>query len=133
MPYDGTQGGIGLGTELSIGDGASPIGYTLVGELSELNGSGREAGTADATNFQSGAREFLATLITSGNWAFTGNRVGGDAGQLAMETAFTSLALHTFKIQFPKTKAQTVIGDSFTFTALVEQLNYTVGVDQMQK
>jgi hypothetical protein len=26
-----------------------------------------------------------------------------------------------------------VIGDSFTFTALVEQLNYPIGVDQMQK
>lgn len=133
MAYTGTQGGIGLGTVLSIGDTASPVGFTDVGELSELNGSGRQAGTADMTNFESGAREFLATLIDSGTWAFTGNRVGGDAGQLLMEAAFVALELRTFKIQLPKTQAQTVIGDSFTFKALIEQLNYTVGVDTAQK
>ena len=132
MSYTGSQAGIGLGTVLSIGDDASPIGFTDVGELSELNGSGRQAGTADTTNFQSSAREFIATLIDSGTWAFSGNRVGGDAGQAAMEAAFIALEMHTFKIQLRPTKGQTV-GDSFTFTALVEQLNYTLAVDQAQK
>jgi hypothetical protein len=50
-----------------------------------------------------------------------------------MEAAFVALELRTFKIQLPKTQGQTVTGDSFTFTALIEQLNYTIGVDQAQK
>jgi hypothetical protein len=133
MPYDGTQAGIGLGTVLSIGDTASPIGYTDVGELSELDESGRQAGTDDATNFQSTAREFLPTLIDSGTWAFTGNRVGGDDGQVEMETAFAALSVRPFKIQLPKTAAQAVSGDTATFKALIEQLNYTIGMDKIVK
>ena len=133
MAYTGSLAGIGLGSVLSIGDGASPVGYTPVGELTELNQSGRQAGTDDVTNFESGAREFLPTLIDSGTWAFTGNRIGGDTGQIAMETAFTGLHLRSFTITLPKTASQTVSGDSCTFTALVEQLNYTIGVDKAVK
>lgn len=131
MPYTGSQAGIGLGTVLSIGTNTSPITYTAVGELNKIAGTGRQAGTADTTNFQSGAREFLPTLIDSGTWEIAGNRIGGDAGQVAMEAAFVALQLHPFKIQLPKTANQTTIGDSCSFTALIEQLNYEVGVDKV--
>ena len=134
MPYDGTEAGIGLGTVLSIGTNASPIVYTAVGELSGLNESGRQAGTDDATNFESGAREFLPTLIDSGNWAFTGNRIGSDAGQVEMETAFAALEIRPFKVELPKTSAQTVSGDVATFKALIEQWNVTpIEVDKIVK
>jgi hypothetical protein len=131
MPYTQSQAGIGLGTVLSIGSTASPVTFTAVGELNRLNLTGRTAGTADATNFQSLAREFKATLIDSGSWEFTGNRVGGDTGQVAMETAFTTLSLRTFKIQLPITGTQTTTGDSFTFSALIEEINYSVEVDRI--
>lgn len=125
-----SKAGIGLGTLLSIGDTASPIGYTPVAELNKCTQSGRQAGTADTTNFQSAAREFLPTLIDSGTWAVGGNSISGDAGQIAMEAAFVGLQLHTFKIQLPKSQSQTTTGDSFLFLALVEQLNYDIGVDK---
>jgi hypothetical protein len=130
MSYTGSQAGIGLGTILSIDTSAtSTPTYTLVGELNKLNLSGRQAGTTDVTNFQSSAREFKPTLISSGDWDFAGNRVGGDAGQVAMEAAFVGLKLKKFQIQLPPTGTQTV-GDSFTFVALVEELNYSVEVDK---
>lgn len=131
MAYNGSLAGIGLGTVLSIGSTTSPITYTAVGELNKCTLSGREAGTADTTNFESQAREFLPTLIQSGTWDIAGNRVGGDAGQVAMEAAFTSLQLRPFKIQTPKSGGQTTVGDSFLFTALVEAIDYDIGVDKV--
>jgi hypothetical protein len=130
MSYTASLAGIGLGTTLSIGNTSSPVGYTTVSELKTLNLTGRVAGTEDVTNFQSTAREFIPTLIDNGTWDFTGNRVGGDTGQAAMETAFTSLSLLPFKIQLVKTTGQSVVGDSFTFNALVLEINYSVGVDR---
>jgi hypothetical protein len=131
MSYTQSLAGIGLGTVLSINTGTtgSPT-WTAVGELNKLNLSGRQAGTTDVTNFQSSAREFKPTLISSGDWDFAGNRVGGDAGQVAMEAAFVGLLLKQFKIQLPLSGAQTTAGDSFTFVALVEELNYSVEVDK---
>jgi hypothetical protein len=132
MSYTGSLAGIGLGTVLSVNTGTvSTPTWTAVGELNKLNLSGRQAGTADTTNFASGAREFKPTLITSGSWEFGGNRVGGDAGQVAMEAAFVGLAMKSFKIQLPISGAQTTTGDSFTFTALVEELDYSVEVDKV--
>lgn len=132
MAYTESLSGIGLGSTLSINTGtASTPSWTPVGELNKLNLTGRTAGTADSTNFQSSAREFKATLIDSGSWEFAGNRVGGDAGQVAMESAFTSLALKQFQIQLPKSGTQTTAGDSFTFTALVEEIDYSVEVDKI--
>ena len=130
MPYTSSQAGIGLGSILSIGTvGATPT-FTLVGELKSLTQSGRSVGTEDTTNFQSSAKEFLPTLVDSGTWDFSGNRIGSDAGQIAMEAAFSGLSLLPFKIQLPKTSKQTTAGDTFTFTALVQDLNYSVSVDK---
>jgi hypothetical protein len=132
MPYTGSLAGIGLGSVLSINTGtASTPTWTAVGELRKLNLTGRQAGTADTTNFASAAREFKPTLIASGTWDIEGNRVGGDAGQVAMEAAFVGLAMKQFKIQLPISGAQTTTGDSFTFTALVEELDYSVEVDKV--
>ena len=128
--YTQSLAGIGLGTTLSIGSASSPVTYTLVGELKSLNLTGRVAGTEDVTNFQSVAREFIPTLIDNGTWDFTGNRIGGDVGQQAMETAFTGLALLPFKVQFVKTAGQTAVGDSFSFNALVLEIDYAVAVDK---
>lgn len=132
MSYSGSIAGIGLGTVLSINTGTTTTPtWTPVGELNKLNLSGRQAGTADTTNFASAAREFKATLISSGTWEIGGNRVGGDVGQVAMETAFTTLAMKSFKIQLPISGTQTATGDSFTFSALVEELDYSVEVDKI--
>ena len=131
MSYTGSKAGIGLGTILSIVSSGSPITDTVVGELNKCSFTGRQAGTADVTNFQSAAKEFIPTLIDSGTIEISGNRIGSDAGQLAMETAFTSLQLHAFTIQLPKSQSQINAGDSCSFTALIEQLNYDVSVDKI--
>jgi hypothetical protein len=128
-----SKAGIGLGTTLSIGSGTgTPETFTLVGEVKTITQSGRQVATEDVTNMQSGAREFIPTLVDSGTWDITGNRVGGDAGQAAMEAAFAALANHNFKVQLPISKAagQTTTGDLFTFNAPVQELSYSLAVDK---
>lgn len=130
MPYTKSKAGIGKGTTLSIGNNADPVVYTAVGEIKSLDQSGRQVATEDVTNMDSGAREFLPTLLDSGSWRVTGSRIGGDAGQVAMESAFAGLTVSPFQIQLPKTSVQATTGDMFAFDALIEDLNYSVAVDK---
>lgn len=130
MSYTKSQAGIGLGSILSIGSaGATPT-FTTVGEIKTINQSGRQVSTEDTTNLQSSAKEFIPTLVDSGTWDISGNRIGTDVGQIAMEAAFSSLALLPFTIQLPKQGSQTTKGDLFTFNALVQEANYSVAVDK---
>lgn len=133
MPYSGSLAGVGLSTVISINTGTvSTPTWTDIGELRKCSLTGRQTGDADVTNFQSSAREFVPTLIESGTWDIEGNRIGGDVGQVAMETAFTTVppVLKQFKIQLPKTANQTTTGDSFTFMALIKELDYAVEIDK---
>ncbi len=131
MPsYTKSAAGIGLGTTLSIGTtGATPV-FTPVGEIKTISQSGRQVSTEDVTNMLSSAKEFIPTLVDSGTWDISGNRIGADAGQIEMEAAFQGLTLVPFKIQLPKTGAQTTAGDSFAFTALIQELDYSIAVDK---
>jgi hypothetical protein len=114
----------GRGTTLGIG--ATP---TLVAEIKSIKLSGRKQEETDVTSLDSVAREFVGTIADSGSWSLEGNRVGTDAGQLAMETAFASGAVSQFTITLPKTGTQTK-GDTFTFLGLITGLNYSVGVTE---
>ena len=134
MPtYTTSKAGIGLKTVLSIGDGGTPTeNFVAVGEIKTITQSGRQVATEDTTNMQSSAREFIPTLLDSGTWDISGNRIGTDAGQIAMEASFSGLKLHNFKIQLPVESGQTTTGDLFTFLALVQEVNYSVAVDKAQ-
>jgi hypothetical protein len=121
-----SKAGTGLGSTLSING-------TLVGEIKTMKLAGRQAKTDDVTNFDSLATEFIPTIITSGTWDLTGNRIGSDAGQIAMEAAFNGLLLSPFSIHLAPTQDQGAgAGDTFTFTALVEAIDYDVASEKSQ-
>jgi hypothetical protein len=130
MAYTRSQAVTGLGSILSMGNGASPEVFIAVGEIRSLSQTGRQAKTDDVTNLQSGAVEFIPTLVDSGTYDFTCNRVGGDAGQIAMENAFNGLTLHNFKLQLIKSGSQTTTGDLYTFYGLIQELSYTFAPDK---
>lgn len=130
MPTHKSKAGIGLGTVLSIGDGAATEVFTAVLELKSITQSGRSVATEDVTSMESDAREFVPTLLDSGQFEITGNRIATDVGQLALETAMTGLVLHNFKLILPKQAGQTTAGDTFTFLALVQSLNSSYAVDK---
>lgn len=124
MPYTETQAQSGLGTIFAINTGTdSAPTWTTVGEVVTAPQSGRMAKTADATNLESPTVEWIATLIDSGVFDVTCNRVAGDAGQLAVEAAFSTKAKKNYKVTLPMTDAQTTAGDTYTFKAIVEESN----------
>lgn len=121
----------GLGATLSVGNTASPISYTTIGEISTLNNSGREAGTADVTNLSSTAREFIMTLPDNGTVEFAGNLVASDAGQVALIASFNAGTRLSYKLQFPIQGTQTTIGNSWTFLAIVQSPpTFNLGIDK---
>jgi hypothetical protein len=111
----------GLGTIIAISPTSSTGTFTTIGEITNAPQSGRQTKTADVTNLQSSTAEFIATLIDSGTYEITMNRVSTDAGQTALETAFEALSRPWFKITLPKQGAQTTAGDSYTFQAVIEE------------
>jgi len=133
MPtYNGSRAQAGRGSQLSIGGltGAGGVDtYTLVGEIKTAGISGAQWGTEDVSNFESGAdQEFLSTMRDNGTLDLAGNRVSSDAGQVAVEAAFSSGLKYDFKLQLPiNTQAgQTTVGDSYTFSALVQSRDIAV-------
>jgi hypothetical protein len=124
MSYTGTHAQTALGTAIAINTGtvSTPV-WTTIGEITAAPQSGRQAKTADTTNLQSLAAEFIPTLVESGMFDCTTNRVSSDAGQVAVEAAFASLKLTMFKITLPLNVSQTTAGDTLAFLALVEESN----------
>ena len=121
MPYTGSKAQAGRGSVLSIG--ATP---TEVGEVKEVPLNRGKWDVIDTTNFDSGSdSEQLVTMRKPGTVNFKGNRVSSDAGQVLVETAYQSGALTAFVIQLPKTAAQTIAGDKYTFNAFVVGSDFT--------
>jgi hypothetical protein len=128
MSYTGSQAQSGNQAVVSINTGtaSTPV-WTVVGEINDFNQSGTMNKTDDTTNLQSTAEEFLPTILTPGKFSGTMNRISGDAGQVAVKTAFTSAppTLNQWKVQLAKNAnkvpPQTTAGDSIVFTGMVEE------------
>lgn len=123
MSYTVSQAQAGLGSKISINTGTvmTPI-WTQIFEVASIKNSGRVAKTVDVTNLQSGASEWITTLVDSGTFDCTGNRVVADPGQVAVETSFASLASNVgFQVEIRKTPTQTTHGDTYTFAGVIQE------------
>jgi len=123
MAYTGTAAQSPLGGELAINtSGTSVPTYTQIEEVKDIQWAGRINKTADATNLESSAEEFIATLPVSGTLDVTCNRISGAAGQVAVEAAWRTRATNVlFQLTYPKNATQTVTGDVYVFKCIVEE------------
>jgi predicted secreted protein len=78
-----TEGVIGLGTILKIGDGATPEVFTAIAEVKDITGPGLTREFADFTHQQSsgGYREYKPTFKNSGDVTFKCNFLPDDETQ----------------------------------------------------
>jgi hypothetical protein len=117
----------GSGSPAAPASSSVSAGWSLIGEINDFTASGKQMKTDDATNLQSGAEEFIATILTPGKFAGTFNSIPGftDTGQRAVSAAFNQAppVLATFLIVRPKGPSQTTVGDCYVFSGLVEELN----------
>jgi predicted secreted protein len=126
MPYTGSKAQTGAGSTLSIGTTPTPI-----GEIKSAGITGAQWSTVDVTNFESGVnQEFISTIRNNGSVKMAGSRVSSDAGQVLVEAAFSSGLIQPFVLVLDKTPAQTTLGDTYTFNALVESRDFDVTVDK---
>jgi hypothetical protein len=123
MSYNGSLAQSAYGSTLAINTGtaSTPV-YTVVGEIINPKQTGNKNNTADVTNLNSTAEEFIATIPSPGNWDFTANRVTADTGQVAMLASYTNKTKILYKVTLPiNTQAgQSTVGDSYTFQGIVE-------------
>lgn len=122
MPYTGSQAQAGRGT--TIGIGGTP---TLIGEVTDFPLNRGKWDFVDVTNLESGSdSEQLATIRKAATLTVKGNRVQGDAGQVAVETAYQNGTLSSFTVTLPKTSTQTVSGDKYVFSAYVAGFDFSI-------
>lgn len=102
-----TQGVIGLGTLLKIGDGAQPEIFTPVAEVKDITGPGLTREFAEFTHQQSsgGYREYKPTFKNSGDVSFKCNFLPDDETQgfatSGLLKDYEDGTLRNFQIQFP--------------------------------
>lgn len=128
MPaYTVTQSGYGLGSTLKLNTGTvlAPV-WTIIGEITDMQITGRQVTTDDATNLQSAGKEFIPVIKDEGTWELTLNRQLVDPGQLGVNTMFSALTVKQFQGTLQKSQAQTTEGDEFTFFGLVISNSFTV-------
>jgi hypothetical protein len=135
MSYAGTAAQSGFGSTLwvyttsgtpSLTAAPPATSWTAIGEATGAKQSGLTNKTEDATNFQSTAEEFIATILSSGSYQFDVNRVTADAGQVQLSTNFQAKSLNWYAIMLPLGVGQTTHGDVYFFRALVEQYPKTI-------
>lgn len=132
MPDTVSKAFTGKGTVFSIGTSGETPTYTPVAELKTFSFSGTKNDTEDVTNSDSAgrAREFLVTLLDSGEVSISGNYVAADAGQTAFRAAFNTGVILPFKMVLPLAPAQTTTGDTITFNGLVTENDLDIQFDK---
>ena len=99
--------------------------YETLAEVKTIAFSGTKADLVDVTNMDSGTvREWLPTLIDSGDIAFTANLIPGDSSQNTLISLFNNQTLTAWQVVLPNTLG------TFSFNAYVVGLDRDVPVDK---
>ncbi len=104
-----SEGVIGLGTVLKIGDGAVPEVFTAIAEVKDITGPGLTREFAEFTHqqSQSGYREYKPTFKNSGDVTFKCNFLPDDSTQGFATTGllkdYETGTLRNFELVFPDT------------------------------
>jgi len=107
----------GYGATFSIGDDASPTGWTLVNEIASINKKNFTVTSIDTTHLTSpnATEEMTPGLIKPGTVEMTGNYIGS-ADQLQFVTLAQARQEFPFKVTAPmqkNTKLYTGLGNCF--------------------
>lgn len=93
----------GYGIQVKLGDGGSPENFTAINEVQQADFTGSKVDLADVTNVQSpnARREYIATLIDSGEFNFTANYLPNDATQQGMQAVMDARLVRNWQVVLP--------------------------------
>lgn len=132
-----TKGAPGTGATLSIGTPGSGETFVTIGQIKNISWTQPKLNTEDSTNLgsatlgQATLKEYLPTVIEPGQMTGQLIYLPGDAGQIALNTAFLSGVIHDFKLQFPALAqfGQTTTGNLYAFSGYVLEQPLPDGID----
>jgi hypothetical protein len=124
-----SKGFTGKGTTLSIGSGGQSETFTAIAQLKTIQFGGQKIDFDEISNLDSPQmgtsgtllRERMPSAADAGTLDASGVFLPGDAGQLALDTAYKSGALTDFKIQLPKGPGQATTGNLYAFSAYLAE------------
>jgi hypothetical protein len=108
---------------------------SAIGQIKSVQFSGQKWALDDITNAASPAagsgviKEVQPTICDIGEVTIEGVWLYNDAGQQALQTAFTSGALSAFTVTLPKGEGQATTGTSFTFSGFVTDPSFPDNID----
>jgi predicted secreted protein len=130
MAYTSSAAFSPRGTQL-LYQTSDSIGFQLLAEIKQADFSGQKLDLADVTNFQSGQfREYLATLLDSGELTFKGNFIPSDASQAALLGFFNAATRVTYKVALPINPATGLSYGHFQFLAFVSTFEWALPIDK---
>lgn len=130
MTYTASQAFSPRGTHLEYQISAS-LGWVVAAELMQIDFSGQKLDLADVTNFQSGIfKEWLATLLDSGEVTFKGNFIPSDVTQQQMLGFFNTATRVNWGVLLPTNPSTGQTYGSFTFQAYVSSLEWGLPIDK---
>ena len=126
MAYTTSQAFAGRGSSLGYSVNLS-LGYNTIDELTQMDFSGTKLDLADVTNYESGIfKEWLPTLLDSGELAFKGNFIASDASQATLLGYFNAATKVNWYLTLPTNPATGLPYGHFTFVGYVTE--YTWGI-----
>ena len=110
-----SSAGIGYGTTLSRGNGATPEVFTAIGEVKDISGPGLSVDDVEATHQGSpdGFKEFVPGLIDGGEVAFDIQLVDDETTQEQVITDLNARTKRNYKLVSPG-------GGGWTFAGYVK-------------
>lgn len=123
-----TNGMVGKGTTISVGNEDSPLTFTPIGEITDFEGQDGQTPIADATHLGSTHKEKLPGIPDEGKFSFTANMYPDDAGQVLLRTYRNNRALVDWKVVLPQGTIKTA-----TFAGYLTGLSFSGSADDVVK
>ena len=114
------------GAAFTSGGTATPVTYSIVGNIKDFTGFDGSASELDRTNLASTAKEFALGLVDPGQFSVNVDQDNSDAGQIALRAKQQSGAISNFKLVLPN-------GNTASFTGFVKKFGTQGGVDALVK
>jgi hypothetical protein len=132
MVYSASAAFSPRGTQLLYANlNSSPLVYNLLAEIKQIDFTGQKLDLADVTNYQSGIfKEWLATLLDSGELTFKGNFIPGDTSQAALLNFFNAANRVNFEVILPNQPNTTTPLGHFTFLAFVQEFTWSLPIEK---
>lgn len=114
-----TQAKLGAGTQLKVGDGATPEVFTLIDEVKDMTGPTITLPEVDVSNMDSTADEYIGGLPNSGAIQFSVNFNPTNSRHTQLMSDSTSGTKRNYQVRYPQFSP----AKTFSFAGIVTKFD----------